>query len=217
MASIPIKPEYGPTLPSMLAPSWRGASRVWRTAAVVGGVAALALLAGAVLTLLNTTYGRGGGHPFHFSYRGLYRTTPEPGGFIRVQSHSPSGRLEYSFAVNPLELPSYRGAVLGEVPLYASTYISELSRRYPGFVLRGEGKARLNSKLGGYQVAYTRTVGGRRMLGRNVLLLHERPGQRSGVEVVMLTAPGANPQITEPLEVGSTGVLLRPLKTFALG
>ena len=33
----------------------------------------------------------------------------------------------------------------------------------------------------------------------------------------MLTAPGANPQITEPLEVGSTGVLLRPLKTFALG
>jgi len=217
MASIPIKPEYGPTLPSMLAPSWRGASRVWRTAAGVAGVAALALLAGAVLTLLNTTYGRGGGHPFHFSYRGLYRTTPEPGGFIRVQSHSPSGRLEYSFAVNPLELPSYRGAVLGEVPLYASTYISELSRRYPGFVLRGEGKARLNSKLGGYQVAYTRTVGGRRMLGRNVLLLHERPGQRSGVEVVMLTAPGANPQITEPLEVGSTGVLLRPLKTFALG
>ena len=54
------------------------------------------------------------------------------------------------------------------------------------------------------------------MLGRNVLLLHERPGQRSGLEVVMLTAAGANPQITEPFEVGSTGVLLRPLKTFAL-
>jgi hypothetical protein len=66
-------------------------------------------------------------------------------------------------------------------------------------------------------VAYTTIVAGRRMLGRNVLLLHERSGQRSGVEIVMLTAPGANPQITEPLEVGSTGVLLRPLKTFALG
>ncbi len=107
--------------------------------------------------------------------------------------------------------------MLAEVPLYASGYIRELSRRYPDFVLRGEGKTRLNSKLGGYQVAYTTTVAGRRMLGRNVLLLHERSGQRSGVEVVMLTAPGANPQITEPAEVGSTGVLLRPLKTFSLG
>jgi hypothetical protein len=216
MPSIPIKPEYGPTLPSLLAPSWQRASRAARAVVVVSGVLALVLLAGAVLALLNSTYGHGGSRPFHFSYRGLYRTTPEPGGYIRVQSHSPSGRLEYSFAVNPLELPPYRGAVLGEVPLYASAYIRALSRRYPGFVLRGEGKARLNSKLGGYQVAYTRTVAGRRMLGRNVLLLHERPGRRSGVELVMLTAPGANPQITEPLEVGSTGVLLRPLKTFAL-
>ena len=217
MPSIPIKPEYGPTLPSMLAPSWHRASRVVRTVTVVCGVVVLVLLAGAVLTLLNSTYGHGGSRSFHFSYRGLYRTKPEPGGFIRVQSHSPSGRLEYSFAVNPLELPPYHGAMLGEVPLYASAYIAELSRRYPGFVLRGEGKVRLNSKLGGYQVAYTTIVDGRRMLGRNVLLLHERTGERSGVELVMLTAPGANPQITEPFEVGSTGVLQRPLKTFALG
>ena len=84
-------------------------------------------------------------------------------------------------------------------------------------MLRGEGKARLSSTLGGYQVAYTRTYAGRPMMGRNILLLHERPGQRSGVEIVMLTAPGADPQITEPLEIGSTGSLLRPLKTFALG
>lgn len=216
MPSITIKPQYGPTLPSMLAPSWHRASRAARAAVVVAGVVLTALLAGAVLTLLNSTYGHGASRPFHFSYRGLYRTTPEPGGFVRLQSHSSSGRLEYSFAVNPLELPPYSGAVLGEVPLYASGYIRELSRRYPDFVLRGEGKTRLNSNLGGYQVAYTTTVAGRRMLGRNVLLLHERRGQRSGVEIVMLTAPGANPQITEPLEVGSTGVLLRPLKTFAL-
>jgi hypothetical protein len=215
--SIPIRPEYGPTLPGLLAPSWRRASRAVRVAAVAGGVLVVAILAGAVLALLNSTYGHGGGRPFHFSYRGLYRTAPEAGGFVRLQSHSPSGRLEYSFAVNPLQLPSYKGSVLAEVPLYASAYIGKLSRRYPGFVLRGEGKTRLNSKLGGYQVAYTTIVAGRRMLGRNVLLLHERSGQRSGVEIVMLTAPGANPQITEPLEVGSTGVLLRPLKTFALG
>ena len=216
MASIPIKPRYGPTLPSMLAPSWQRASRATRAVVLTGGVVLVAVLAGAVLTLLNSSYGHGGAQPFHFSYRGLYRTAPEDGGFVRLQSHSSSGKLEYSFAVNPLRLPPYQGSVLAEVPLYAAAYIRELARRYPDFVLRGEGKTRLNSKLGGYQVAYTRTVAGRKMLGRNVLLVHERPGERNGVEVVMLTAPGANPQITEPNEVGSTGVLLRPLKTFAL-
>ena len=217
MASISIKPDYGPTLPGMLSPSWRRASRGVRAAVVVAGVVLVAVIAGGVLTLLNSTYGHGGASPFHFSYRGLYRTTPEPGGFIRVQSHDSSGRLEYSFAVNPLELPPYSGSELGEAGLYAAGYVRELARRYPDFVLRGEGKARLSSTLGGYQVAYTRTVAGRPMMGRNILLLHERPGQRSGVEIVMLTAPGADPQITEPLEIGSTGSLLRPLKTFALG
>jgi len=217
MAGISIKPEYGPTLPGILAPSWGRASRGVRAAVVVSGVVLVAAIAGAVLTLLNSTYGHGGANPFHFSYRGLYRTTPEPGGFIRVQSHDSSGRLEYSFAVNPLTLPPYGGSELGEVGVYAAGYVRELARRYPDFVLRGEGKARLSSTLGGYQVAYTRTLDGRPMMGRNLLLLHERPGQRRGVEVVMLTAPGADPQITEPLEIGSTGVLVRPLKTFALG
>jgi hypothetical protein len=35
--------------------------------------------------------------------------------------------------------------------------------------------------------------------------------------IVMLTSPTANAQVTAPLEVASAGVLLRPLKTFALG
>jgi hypothetical protein len=217
MASIPIRPEYGPTLPGMLSPSWRAASRGVRAAAVVAGAAVVVVLAGAVLALLNSTYGRGGVQPFHFSYRGLYRTAPEPGGFIRVQAHTPSGRLKYSFAVNPLELPPYTAAEGAEIPLYANAYIRELSRRVPDFVLRGEGKTRLSSSLGGYQVAYTTIVAGRPMLGRNILLLHERPGERNGVEIVMLVAVGADPQVTEPLEIGSTGTMLRPLKTFALG
>jgi hypothetical protein len=32
----------------------------------------------------------------------------------------------------------------------------------------------------------------------------------------MLTSPSANSQVDSPLEVASTGVLLRPLKTFTL-
>jgi len=216
MPSIPIRPEYGPTLPSLLSPSWRAASRAARATAVVAGVAVLALIVGGVLTLLNATYGRGGAQPFHFAYRGLYRTTPEPGGFIRLQSHTASGKLKYSFAVNPLELPPYAGPEGAEIPLYASAYIHGLARRLPDFVLRGEGKARLSNSLGGYQVAYTTTLAGERMLGRNILLLHERPGRRAGVEIVMLVGVGTDPQTTEPLEIGSVGTMLRPLKTFAL-
>jgi hypothetical protein len=40
---------------------------------------------------------------------------------------------------------------------------------------------------------------------------------REGVVVAMLTAEVASAQIKSPSEVASTGVLLRPLKTFTFG
>jgi len=217
MRSVAVKPEYGPTLAEMLAPSWRSAPRAARAAAVIGGVALLALAVSVVLSLLNSSYSRGGQPSFHFSYRGLSRVSPEAGGYVRVQSHGHNGELKYSFAVDPLRLQAYSGAPGAQVPIYAAGYIRELRRRYPDLVLRGEGKTRLNSSLGGYQVAYTARIGGREMLVRDVLLLPERAGARRGVHIVMLTAPGVNPQITAPLEVASTGVLQRPLKTFSFG
>ena len=48
------------------------------------------------------------------------------------------------------------------------------------------------------------------------LLVAQRPGQRAGVEITMLTTPTANKDVTSPLEVATTGVLLRPYKTFTL-
>ena len=54
------------------------------------------------------------------------------------------------------------------------------------------------------------------MFGRDVLLVAQRPGQRAGVRITMLTTPTANKDVTSPLEVATTGVLLRPYKTFAL-
>ena len=83
-------------------------------------------------------------------------------------------------------------------------------------MLRGEGKTRVNT-VPGYHVLYTAQIEGRTMWGRDVLLLPERPGVREGVDIVMLTSPTANAQITSPLEVATAGVLLRPLKTFSFG
>lgn len=212
-----MKAEYGPTLGRLLAPRWHAARGATRAVVVAGGVGLLVAVVALALTLENAHYSHGGPVPFSFSYRGLYRTTPDPGGFVKVQSHGSDGALKYSFAVDPLRLPRYSGELLGELPVFASSYIANLARRDRGFVLRGEGKARVNVNLTGYQVLYTATVDGREVYGRDVLLVPARSGEREGVAVVMLTSTTATKQIASPQEVATTGVLQRPLKTFAFG
>jgi hypothetical protein len=216
MVAVRMKPEYGPTLGRLLSPRWHAATPLARRAAIALGIGLLALIVAAVLTLLNATYSHGGRLPFSFAYRSLYRVAPDPGGYVKVQRHSKDGTLEDSYAVEPLRLPSYTGEPSGALPLYATAYIHALGRRYAGFMLRGEGKTRVNT-VPAYQVLYTAVIEGRTMYGRDVLLLPERRGAREGVDIVMLTSPSANSQVDSPAEVASTGVLLRPLKTFTFG
>jgi hypothetical protein len=216
MAAVPMKPEYGPTLGRLLAPRWRAAARPVRVAVVLGGVILLGGVIGLVASLLNAQYSQGGKVPFSFAYKGLFKTAPDPGGYVKIRSPAGNGPLEYSYAVEPLELPAYSGGLSGELPVYATGYIHRLAARDRGFVLRGEGKTRVN-KVPAYQVLYTELLEGRTFLGRNVLLLPEKPGVRLGVEIVMLTSSTASGKIRTASEVASTGVLLRPLKTFTFG
>jgi hypothetical protein len=217
MTATAIKREYGPTLGQLLAPRWQAASLLLRALVAAALVALLAALVGVGLTLEDAHYSHGGSVPFSFSYRDLYRTKPDPGGFVKVQSRWRDGALKYSYAVDPVKLPAYSGELYGEIPLFATSFIHRLSRGYSDFELRGEGKARVNNVLSGYQVLFTADVEGQSMYGRDVLLLPQRPGVREGVVVSMLTSPTASAQVTSPMEVGATGVLLRPLKTFAFG
>jgi hypothetical protein len=214
MTAVAMKSEYGPTLGRLLAPRWRAASRLTRAAALAAAVALVAVLAAVALTLANTTYSHGGPVPFSFSYRDLYRVAPDAGGYVKVQARWPDGELKYSFAVDPLTLPPYSGELTGELPLYATHLARALSRRLHGFELRGEGKTRVSNTLTGYQVLFTADVQGQRMYGRDVLLLPQRAGVHEGVIAAMLTSPTASAQVTSPMEVGETGVLLRPLKSF---
>jgi hypothetical protein len=211
-----MRPEYGPTLGRLLAPRWRASSRSLRAAVVAAGVGALLLVVAVALTLENAHYSRGGSVPFAFSYRGLYRVAPDPGGYVKIQSRYPDGSLKYSYAVASLKVPAYAGNISGELPVFATLYIAGLRRRYPDLVLRGEGKTRVNT-VPGYHVLYTAGVDGRQMLGRDVLLLPPRPAVREGVAIEMLTSPTATAQVKAPNEVASAGVLLRPLKTFTFG
>ncbi len=156
----------------------------------------------------------GGQCPIGFSYRDLYRTAPEPGGDVRVARYGAGGYLKDSFAVAPLVLGSYEGQLSGELPLYASGYIRTLAVRYPAFQLVGEGKTHVN-QLSAYNIYFSALVQGRTMYGRDVLLVPETSTARQGVVISMLTAPGANAQVTSPLLVASEGVLSEPMRTFS--
>jgi hypothetical protein len=216
MVAIPMKSQYGPTLGRLLSPRWRAASPLVRWAVITSGVALLALVVAAALTLENPKFSHGGRVPFGFSYRGLYRTTPDPAGFVKVQRLDSHGRLEDSFAVGPLRLPLYTGELSAELPVYATGYIAGLRRRDAQFVLDTEGKTKVNT-VPAYTISYTTVLDGRLMWGRNVLLLPERRGVREGVEIVMLMNPASERAITSPPEVATQGILERPLETFTLG
>jgi hypothetical protein len=215
-AAVPIKPQYGPTLGELLSPRWRAASPRVRAAVIAAIVGLLILALLAVLTFENANYSHGGSVPFSFSYRSLYRVPADPGGYVKVASRGADGRWNDSFAVEPLRLPPYSGSLSGELPLYASRLIEGLSRGDSGFMLRGEGKTRVNG-VPAYNILYTEVREGQLLYGRNVLLLPERPGAREGVQIVMLSSPKARPRVRMPSEVASTGILSRPLKSFTIG
>jgi hypothetical protein len=216
MVAVPMKPEYGPTLGRLLAPRWHAASQLTRSMLTATGVALLVLIVAAVLTLENATFSHGGKVPFSFSYRGLYRASPDPGGYVKVRRLHSDGTIADSFAVDPLRLAPYSGSLEGVLPIYAAGYIATLTRRYPSFVLRGEGKTKVNN-VPAYDVFYTAVVDAHKVYGRDVLLLPERAGAREGVDIVMLTSSLRSSRLSSPMEVATTGILLRPLKSFTFG
>ncbi|MGH2911513.1 MAG: hypothetical protein ACRDJ3_03450 [Solirubrobacteraceae bacterium] len=212
MTSIPLKSQYGPTLGRLLQPRWRTAPRIARVVVAAAAVVLLALAVGGALSLLDASYSQSGRVPFSFNYKGLYRTTPNPGGYVKV-ARSSGGRLRDSFAVAPIVLAPYAGSPTGELPLLAASYTRALSRRLPGFILEGEGKTRITSTLAGYDLRYSALVDGHTMYGRDVMLLPPGHHVREGVVIEMLTDEHAS--VARP--VASSGILERPLKTFAFG
>jgi hypothetical protein len=217
MPAVPLKGEYRPTLGELLAPHWRAASRLLRVAVLVTVVIVVGALVGAFAHFEHPTLSYRGAVSFSFHYGGLYRTRPEAGGFVKVQRVQ-GGRLEDSFAVGPLLLPRYSGRPSAALALYATTYIHGLAHRYRDFALRGEGWTQVDSisPYAVYNVFYTASVQGRAMYGRDVLLLHERLGERSGVAISMLSAVAGNRQVSSPLLIGTKGALEGPLTSFAL-
>jgi hypothetical protein len=218
MFAVPLKSEYGPTLGELLAPRWRRASRSLRALALACAVVLVALLVAGFARFEHPTLSYRGAVSFSFHYGGLYRTSPERGGYVRVR-RTQGGRLQDSFAVGPLSVPAYSGTPSAALALYATGYIQRLARRYSHFSLRGEGWTQVDSisPYAVYNVFFGAVLQRREVYGRDVLLLRERPGERRGVAISMLSAVAGNRQVSSPLLIGTKGALEGPLTSFALG
>jgi hypothetical protein len=221
VSSLPVKPELGPSLPTLV----RRLPRRARLALLA--VAALVVLA-ALVTLL-----RGGGpgadetpvvvrDPIAFNLRygeRLERVDPQPGELLRLADRrTGSGAFLQSFVVTPLALAPYRGLPGGELPIAAEALKARLAERVDGFRLVEEGRTRIN-EVPGYEVVFAaRAEDGRTLYGRHVLMvpLTEPPTpQRRGVTLELVGTFRAG--IPNVGALGDQGSLKLPLRSFRFG
>ncbi|MBJ7519234.1 MAG: hypothetical protein JHC84_06025 [Solirubrobacteraceae bacterium] len=220
MLETVVKPEYRPTLPTLLRPL-----RPWQRWGIV------ALL---VLPLVVGAWVATGGareaetqvvirEPIAFNLAYGPRLT-------RVDDQSTALRLEQrrgdlfiqSFAVKPLTLPPYEGTPAGALPLTATEYERELERTYDDFTLVREGRTRINQNPG-YEIIFRAKLEDRTLYGRHILLVPAvdedenlvLDAQREGVIIEMAATPVSGTPNAE--STGNVGALKKPLRTFRFG
>ena len=221
MSSLPVKPEFGPSLPELAGPRWRRLPLVVRLAAalfavlVVAGAASLVLVGGAEERTV--VVDERGTVPFNLRHgTALARVGPQPGELLRLEQRRAS-RVVGTFSARGLRLPAYRGSVGGVYPVIAERLIADLRGRYTDFEVADEGRVRVN-EAPGYGVGFRARRDGRRVWGRSVLLvpLTEPPEPvRDGVRIDLVAAPGSG--VSNPAEVGTVGQLKLPLRSFRFG
>lgn len=217
VAGPPVRPEFRPTLPELLGPRMR---RLGRAGTVAAGLAAL------LLVVLLVALGRSGGDgtkvlvvrgpaTFNLKYdpARLERGSPRAGDSLLLQTVA-SDRDPERFTVRPITLPPYTGDPAGAEPIVASGLIREMRRADPGFVLRSEGRTRINQQPG-YQIQFQTRLGGRLAYGRRTILFKDEPGVRQGADLTLLSA--RSPTIPNVDAVGSNGPLKQPYRSFRLG
>lgn len=219
MPSLPVKPEFGPSLPELAGPRWRRLPRIARLV-----LAVLAVLVLAALALL--ALGGGGAEetvvvqePTAYNLRhgkALGRVEPVGGETLRLVQRA-DGNQVGAFAVRPMRLPAYRGSVSGVYPVVAERLIADLRAAYDELEVADEGRVRLN-EAPGYGVGFRARRDGARVWGRTVLLVPATdPPEplRDGVRIDLVASPGSG--VSNPADVGDVGQLKLPLRSFRFG
>ena len=218
MSSLPVKPELGPTLPQLLGPWWRRASRPARVAVLAAVAVVLVLLALAVLGKATSDETHVVvSEPVAFNLRhsdALDRVEPERRERLALEALRGDLFLQ-SFHVTPLRLRPYEGMPAGELPIVAERLKERLARRFAEFRLVEEGRITIN-EIPGYEVVFAaRSEDDRRLYGRWVMMVPEEPGAREGVILELLGTPAAG--IPNAEAIGDEGQLKLPLRSFRFG
>jgi hypothetical protein len=214
-----VRPEFGPTLPELLAPRVRALPRVAQLA--LAAAAALVVVALVAVVLRDSRDTRA--HAVvrrPIAYNLVY-----PPSLVRVRPHGRETlRLEtrrgaadpQSFAVTPFTLPPYHGDSTGILTLMSANLITRMRATIPGFIWRGDGRVNYNRQPG-YEILFQSKIGGRTTYGRRTLLV---PGgdtpPREGVDITMLAARSdAIPRVDAV--AASTGALKTAIRSFRFG
>ncbi len=179
-AAMPVRPDFGPTLPALLRRRFGIRERVTIAAAV-------ALLA-AIAVALVYSYVTGpekivyrAGPTFNLQYSGdvMHRVAPLDSELVRLEAHR--GSLAATITITRLRLPPYAGNVTsGLLPVYEDAYARRLAESLPDFQLRDEGSARLTDAQG-YQVGFRAGPAGHFTWGRDILLVSRDEDVQDGV------------------------------------
>jgi hypothetical protein len=183
-----------------------GALAVVLVVALVG--VALRRNAGETLVLEHTPV------TFNFAYGPQFKRVHTAGTVVSL-AHDRGGLFLDSYVVRDLELPPYKGAAGGMLPVYAYGYIKGLRKRYAGFAFVSEGRTRINNGIG-YAVTFRARRAGRTLYGRHLLLVQDTPdGLRRGVIIELTSTASAGTPNAD--EIGNHGALKQPLRSFRFG
>jgi len=213
--SPPVKPQFGPTLPQLLAPRIDSLPRIVARILAVVAVLVVALLIVVALRLHDPVFSHHGSPAsFSTSYsRAMTREPVRPPVLLSLRQDSSVG-LAASFEITTIRLPAYAGEISGLLPVVAAGLIARMGASDPTFVLWSQGRTRINL-VPGYTFTFQQRIGGRPYWGRDVLLTPRISGDREALLMSMLTDPAllvaAKAPIT-PDSVASVGLLFDPLE-----
>jgi hypothetical protein len=178
---VSVRPELGPTLPSLLAA--RGVSR----RAMLLGLVGLAVLAVVVVlaarALSDTQQLTVAGPPqFNFVYdEGVLHTAQAHAGELaRLEGRRP--RVQVAISARRFDTPAYEGGDLigGYLPILAEERKAQLRAEYGPIEIHDEGKARFGDHTG-YQIGFSAQTPDGPLFGRDAYVLPADSDAREGV------------------------------------